>query len=470
VPSPSDKPTTSDPSSIDYAGRADGWINSLAGLGTDRDKASSWTWQRRGYYGELLLDTWADAFVANDVVQAFAVREPDAMLAHGWEIWRIGNGREERAERIEELLETVPLPASEGVGAEIALHDALTWERLLGGAVVLIGADDGRSREEPLDMRSVRSLGFLTTLDRRDVLPMYGAGSNLYRLHFEGGSFTVHGSRLLVFRGRRVPRREARARQGWGVGKVERGWEEIQQFDATWMSIRHLLLDSAQGVFKMSGVVQAVASGRGQLLKERMALLDQTRSIARSLVLDANGDESFERQVASMTGYSDILESSFQRLAQAAEMPLTVLVGMSPAGLNATGESDIRLWYDQVARERRRTAHPAVLRLAQIAAVALGESPSGLEVRWPSLWQQTDKEAADTRKAQADADRTELFAARVALSLGLLSTNEARTLWRPARSLDLGVPGPELAIAPADPGYDPKALSIGGGSSEEEPA
>jgi hypothetical protein len=462
-----DKPTALDPSALDHAVRVDGWINSLAGLGTDRDKASSWSWRRQGYYGELLLDTWADAFVGNDVVQAFAVREPDAMLAHGWEIWRVGNGREERAERIEELLDTVPLPAAEGVGAEIALHDALTWERLLGGSVVLIGADDGGSREEPLDMRSVRSLGFLTTLDRRDVLPMYGVGSNLYRLHFEGGSFTVHGSRLLVFRGRRVPRREARARQGWGVGKVERGWEEIQQFDATWMSIRHLLLDSAQGVFKMKGVVHAVGSGRGELLRDRMMLLDQTRSIARALVLDSDGDESFTREVASMAGYADILESSFQRLAQAFEGPVTVLVGTSPAGLNATGASDIRLWYDQVARERRRTAHPAVLRLAQIASVALGEDPGGIEVRWPSLWQQTDKEAADTRNAAANADRTELFAARVALSLGLLSTKEARTLWRPARGLDLDVAGPKLAIAPADPGYDPSALSVGGGGEEE---
>lgn len=400
--------------------RVDSWSNALAGLGTERDKATHWRYQPRGASNDALLELFADAYAHDDVTQAVASRVADAMLSQGWEIWR----GEERAMRIEEtLLE---------LGAEDELRDAKAWEDLLGGSAVLLGADDGRPLEEPLDDRAVRSLSFLRALDRRDVVPDT-ARPGILRLRFYRGDLTAHESRLLLFRGRRLPARERRLRQGWGVGVVEPAWDEIEQFHATWAAVRHLLVDSAQGVFRVAGVQDAVGAGLHDQLQERMRQVDQMRSVARSLVLDLA--ESFERQVASLTGYADVLDKAFERLAQAVAMPVTVLVGMSPAGLSATGESDVRLWYDRVARDRRRGVEPAVRRLARLAAVSLGEDPDGLTVVWPSLWQPTDEERATARKAEAEADQAEVAALQAQVDAGLLDGDEARTQWRRAHGL-----------------------------------
>lgn len=409
----------------DAARRGDGWVNEVAGLGTARDKSSAWRYQPgislgSDYAGMTLL---AQAFVEDDVVQAVASRAPEAMMRDGFEVRR---GSEPVA-AVNELL------GGDRLGAVAEIRAAATWERLLGGGVVLIGAQDGRPKDEPLELASVTSLDFLRALDRRDVSPVSGR-PGVYRLSFSGGSMLVHRSRLIMLRGRRLPDAEAQMRQGWGGGDVERAWDEIRDFHATWSAVRHLVVDGAQGVFQIEGLRDALGAGLEADLRARMEIIDRMRSVARALVLDK--DESFSRHALQVGGYADLLEKAFERLAMAAQMPVVVLVGMSPAGLSATGESDIRLWYDRVAITRALSVEPETLRLARIAAAAVGEDPRGISVHWPSLWQETEREAADTRRTSADADKAEVEALQAQVSAGLLSYEEARDAWRRARGLD----------------------------------
>jgi phage-related protein (TIGR01555 family) len=94
-------------------------------------------------------------------------------------------------------------------------------------------------------------------------------------------------------------------------------------------------------------------------------------------------------------------------VAAAAEMPVTILFGRSPAGLNATGESDIRAWYDTVVDAQTDQLKPALERLLKLIFAAKDSPTSGaIPERWTiefnPLWQPTEKEQAETLKLKAD--------------------------------------------------------------------
>jgi hypothetical protein len=86
------------------------------------------------------------------------------------------------------------------------------------------------------------------------------------------------------------------------------------------------------------------------------------------------------------------------RMAGGADIPATKLFGQEPAGMNATGESDIRQFYDSAAEYRNRAA----VKLTKILSWAFGKE---IKLEWPSLWEQSDKEQAETRFINAQADK-----------------------------------------------------------------
>ncbi len=92
-------------------------------------------------------------------------------------------------------------------------------------------------------------------------------------------------------------------------------------------------------------------------------------------------DDSLENHPYSFTGLSDIYEQFMMDMAGAAEIPATKLFGRSPAGMNATGESDLRNYYESIAQMQERMLRPALEKLVPIEAVsALGYAPNDLEI------------------------------------------------------------------------------------------
>lgn len=69
-------------------------------------------------------------------------------------------------------------------------------------------------------------------------------------------------------------------------------------------------------------------------------------------------------------------------LSGASRIPVTKLFGRSPAGMNATGESDLRNYYDYVDTLREAKLRPILEKLLPVLAMsAWGAVPDG----WTSL-------------------------------------------------------------------------------------
>jgi hypothetical protein len=97
------------------------------------------------------------------------------------------------------------------------------------------------------------------------------------------------------------------------------------------------------------------------------------------------------------------------RLASAADMPVTVLFGRSPAGMNATGESDRLLWAQTVESAQSIVADPAFTELAALVFASSdgptrGQVPDAWDVVFPPLVHMTEEQVVKNRKTVAETD------------------------------------------------------------------
>ena len=120
-------------------------------------------------------------------------------------------------------------------------------------------------------------------------------------------------------------------------------------------------------------------------------------------VLD--GDDEFEVSQYSFSGLDSVLLQFAQQLSGALQIPLVRLFGQSPAGLNSTGESDIRNYYDGIqAQQEAKLRRPFTSLLQILCRSVLGKAlPEGSSFEFTSLWQLSDAEKATISKTVTDA-------------------------------------------------------------------
>ena len=148
-------------------------------------------------------------------------------------------------------------------------------------------------------------------------------------------------------------------------------------------------------------------------LSARFAYAAAMKSLNNLLLL---GDgESWSRQRIDFAGLPEMVRTFLQVAAGAADIPVTRLLGQSPAGLNATGNSDTRNYYDMIAARQALDLRPQLDRLDALILRSAGLDPAALTYRFRPLWQMSaaDKAAVALQKAQA----TQIYA-----GLGLWDT------------------------------------------------
>lgn len=132
------------------------------------------------------------------------------------------------------------------------------------------------------------------------------------------------------------------------------------------------------------------------------------KGLVNALVIDK--EEEWDRKQLSFAQLPEIMQQYLQIAAGAADIPATRLLGQAPAGLNATGEGDIRNYYDRIAAEQRVMLGPALRRLDEALILsALGTRPPEIRCEWAPLWQLGAGEAAAMAKTKAET--SSLYAA-----------------------------------------------------------
>ncbi len=313
------------------------------------------------------------------------------------------------------------------LGGKKRLKEALAYSAAYGGGAILIGANDGsKSWAEELKLDRVRSIDFLTSLEARELTPIAWYEDPLKPKFGEvmlwqitpvtpasgmSGSkiVYVHESRIIHFQGTIVARNQNSLRIGHGDSIFTRVKGVLRDFNIGWSAASIILHEFTLATMKIKGLAEMVSTDAQKKLLARMAAIQLARSVAKVTLIDK--EEEFTRDTASVAGLADLLEKLMQQLAAAFDMPVTVLMGMSPAGLNATGASDIRQWYDDIKNEQTEKIEPALERVFSIIFRVLnkGKEPAVWSIEFRKLWQESAKEQAETRNLDANTDEKNIM-------------------------------------------------------------
>jgi hypothetical protein len=184
-------------------------------------------------------------------------------------------------------------------------------------------------------------------------------------------------------------------------------------------SMATLISELKVDIIKVPDLTQILSTQEGtDSVKMRFATANAAKSVINTVLLDK--DEDWQRVSANLNDVPNVISTYLQLASGAADIPATRFLGMAPHGLNATGESDLRNYYDRVRSEQSTTLTPAMSVLDEvIIRSALGSRPPEIWYQWNSLWQitPTDKAEIALKKAQAyriDADEGQIPATALA--------------------------------------------------------
>jgi len=230
--------------------------------------------------------------------------------------------------------------------------------------------------------------------------------------HAEGqGYAVVHESGLVLFGGATTGSREREQNNSWDHSVLQRAVQPLAAFNTGWKAVELLLTDANQAVFKMSGLAEVLGAGGEEVMKKRMQMVDLCRSVMRAMVVDAGGEdgtakEDFTRQSVSFSDIPATLDKFMLRLAAAVQIPVTILMGQSPAGMSATGDSDFRWFYDRIRSEQTRKLSPKIRRIVKVMLQTkqFNTKPEHVEIKFPPLWTETPLATAQTQKTILEGD------------------------------------------------------------------
>lgn len=254
--------------------------------------------------------------------------------------------------------------------------------------------------------------------------------------------FFVHESRMCIFPGIAVSRRARVQMRGWGDSKFTRVNKILSDYDQTWGGVAILMQEFAQGILKVDGLSQLLSSKDPKaqgLLAQRAMMLQLTQSIARMRLIDTK--EEFHRENLTLSGLSDVLDQFANRLAAAADMPVSLLMGQVKGGLGDASKGDIRFFYDRVRARQMERMMPQIHRLLRLKfkakdSITKGKEPKRWSVAPNPLYKLTPQEDADLRNKQADTD-VKYITATVLTPQEVTASRFSGSKWTAETTIDL---------------------------------
>lgn len=380
----------------------DGLYNLAARLGTDRDKASHTAYGFTPMQYHELLTAYRTAWLPRKIVDI-----PALDATRKWRAWQADKDQISKLEEEEKRL-----------GLQGKTLDWITNGRLFKACAIYIGTGDG-DPAMPLNLRSIKAGGLrhLTVLTPQQIAPgerdddPESEGFGLpayYRLSgTTRGEVRIHPSRLAIFRGSPLPNDAGTYGDGWASDStLQSVMEAVKHADATAANIASLVFEAKIDVLKVQGLMDNMTdpSFEAKMFK-RMTAVGMMKGNNGALMIDA--DDDYQQKSASFATLPEVLDRFMQNVAGAADIPMTRLFGQSPAGLNATGESDIRNYYDRVQSMQELELSPAMANLDEaLIRSALGDRPDEIHYNWRPLWQTTEKERAEIGELTARMAKT----------------------------------------------------------------
>lgn len=299
------------------------------------------------------------------------------------------------------------------------INDTAKWSRLYGGAIGVMMID-GQNMRTPLNLESIAPGQFkgILVLDRWLIQPSLNnlvtefgpelGQPKFYDIVADSMALArqrIHYSRVIRLDGVELPYWQKISENLWGQSVIERLFDRLIAFDSTTAGAAQLVYKAHLRTLAVDSLREVIGMGGPALeaLLKNVEMIRRFQSNEGITLIDAK--DKFEAHQYSFSGLDNVLLQFGQQLSGATGIPLVRLFGQSPAGLSATGESDVRNYYDNIKQQQERKLRLPLTRLLEVIVRSeLGiEPPDGFQFGFNPLWQMSDMDKATIAKTISDA-------------------------------------------------------------------
>ena len=393
--------------------KMDGWVNTAKGFGTDKDPRNKTTFQP----GSLVTRP-----------------EAESQLEHNWVFRKIietiprDAAREGITLKIpddQELITDV-MARMESLAVWTGVQEAHVLSRLHGGAIILVGALDGGNPEEPLNEDNIKTIKFLTILDRWDIHPHryyndplssdFGQPS-IYKIQARqvGPGTTptninqqVHESRLIRFDGDYLTTFGRTKNFGWHASILQVLREPLKDFGVAVGSGSQLLQDFVTKILKSENLMTLLAGDDDglSLFKARLDLMSE--SLSQIGILHIGKDEEYTKVQSPITHFVQLMTKYEEYLAAPTGIPRTRFFGQQLGKLSGASETT-KEYYDHIRSVQKEKLSKQIRRLIRLFLLAKdgannGKEPESWSFEFNPLFQETSEQKAKNRLTQAQTD------------------------------------------------------------------
>lgn len=385
--------------------------NEKTGIGTTRDQRTYTDYVPTGFINRVVLESiFNNSWLGNRIISTL----PEDMIRP----WRrcTWDGIKDDDQNVKAITKY-----ERKVKAKKRLLTGSKWSRLYGGALLIpvLKSQPDEVLAEPLDYESIEKddLVAIHVFDRwrcahdgtliNDALNPQNGMPEHYRL--AESSVRLHHTRVIRLDGRELPYFNWRANSMWNVSVLQILINNLKQYDTAVAAITQMMFQMNVDIIMQSGLRAALSTkDGGAKALERFRQFALNKSFNGVGVLDKDTEE-YQRHPYTFGGVDTAFDKVMYDVCGAADVPFTRLFGQSPAGMNATGESDDRHYYNHVASRREEHLDDPLAQLDEfLVRSALGHMPDGYESTWNDAWQATEAEQAQTEYTRAQTRALDL--------------------------------------------------------------
>ena len=361
-------------------------VNLVSKLGTSRDKASHDTFAWHVPKSVFELD---NLYKSNGTASKIIDKPVQDMMRQGYYFGGIA-GKE--LQKLDAELDRLRL--------DVHLSRAMRLSRLHGKSYILLATADDMALNTPIN--TAKGLSYITTLSvsqlaaGSDMRPASEAGGCYnkpvyYRLQKGFGATSteiIHHSRIIEI--------------VWSDGDsiLQNIHAELLRFASVNANAASLVHEAKIDIIKTPDLAGQIEQRPDSIVK-RFALVGMLKSNNGTVLLDA--DEDFISKTYNFSGLPDLMQEFAIQLAGVADIPYTILFGRSPSGLSATGEHDLKNYYDTVGSYQRDYLRPILRRLLDIIGGYLLPNKD-ITLIFSPLWQIDEKTLSEIEKNNAERD------------------------------------------------------------------
>jgi len=397
-------------STIQNAPVSDGWMNILTGLGIlGYDKKES----TRFYSGFRLYEAELRDLLTYNGLAKRIINLPVEDMTRKW--FKVEGDTDNKIVKWLRKIKGVTPNST----AKTEIIRALRYARGYGGALMVMFVDDGGKLTDPLNLNNIRNIESVKTYHRfrtsRVQYYLDETQPNYYQTEIymvnppRGTGYQVHESRCIPFDGEDCPPEVRLMNYDWGDSVLQAVYTRLRGLGESYAGCEHIISEFILTFLQMNGLANMIAGGQERAIKERLNILDLSKHISNTVLLDK--DETINRISASISGLPDLMGKLIQATSAETGIPVRKLFGEVNVGssLGDNREEETDDYNNMISSEQQEKLLPALEILARIIMLnktgpTSGQEIPNWEIKFDPLRQMSQKEICDARKIQMETD------------------------------------------------------------------